>query len=251
MRILYVKGQTENLEIDTIFSGKQYTEQTDPELVIVAGGDGSLLHAIQSYKHLGVPFFGVASGTLNFLMNKLNQSEANELKIMSFEDFKLKYTFEKSQSFRVNINRRRTNGTDNIIFSSEVMNDIVLGGNIMDYNSFLIENKIVKSMGLIISTPLGSTAFNKNNNGDLIENLNSQKVIFSTIVANNNFSIKKDISEIPNIEIKSTRSVCSIYIDGTVKTFTLKLGDIVSISKSENIVLSFKDKNDFKSKRYR
>ncbi len=39
----------------------------DPELIVVIGGDGTMLSAIRKYYYKGVPFVGVNTGTLGFL----------------------------------------------------------------------------------------------------------------------------------------------------------------------------------------
>lgn len=41
----------------------------DPNLIVVFGGDGSMLHAIQQHWRKRVPFFGVNAGHLGFLLN--------------------------------------------------------------------------------------------------------------------------------------------------------------------------------------
>jgi NAD kinase len=41
----------------------------DPNLIVVFGGDGSMLHAIQHHWRKRVPFFGVNAGHLGFLLN--------------------------------------------------------------------------------------------------------------------------------------------------------------------------------------
>lgn len=40
-----------------------------PNLVVVVGGDGTMLHAIQTHWRLRLPFFGVNTGHLGFLLN--------------------------------------------------------------------------------------------------------------------------------------------------------------------------------------
>jgi NAD kinase len=55
----------------------QMLKEKNPDLILVSGGDGAILHAIQEYNHFKVPFFGYGTGTLNFLMNEL---DLNKLK---------------------------------------------------------------------------------------------------------------------------------------------------------------------------
>lgn len=52
--------------------------ETSLSQVIVIGGDGHLLHAIQNYRHLCKKFYGVNTGTLGFLLNEY-ESAANTM----------------------------------------------------------------------------------------------------------------------------------------------------------------------------
>ena len=42
------------------------------DLIIVIGGDGSLLHALHNYMGLNIPFYGINSGSVGFLMNNFH-----------------------------------------------------------------------------------------------------------------------------------------------------------------------------------
>ena len=44
-------------------------EEEPKDLVLVAGGDGTLLSAVKKFAYLDVPFFGIGRGTENFLLN--------------------------------------------------------------------------------------------------------------------------------------------------------------------------------------
>ena len=53
----------------------KYFTPTKPEqsdLIIVIGGDGSLLHALHNYMDLNIPFYGINSGSVGFLMNNFH-----------------------------------------------------------------------------------------------------------------------------------------------------------------------------------
>lgn len=48
---------------------RRYEVKEDPNCVLVIGGDGTMLRAIQQYWRLRVPFFGINAGHLGYLMN--------------------------------------------------------------------------------------------------------------------------------------------------------------------------------------
>ncbi len=51
------------------------SENEDPDLILVLGGDGFMLHAIHNYMYLNIPFFGINCGTVGFLLNNPNNNE--------------------------------------------------------------------------------------------------------------------------------------------------------------------------------
>lgn len=79
----YVAGTSEK-SIETkealLHQVKMHEMTKNPEVnaIVVIGGDGELLHAIHNYKHLGVPFYGINSGSIGFLMNDPRPEEFAE-----------------------------------------------------------------------------------------------------------------------------------------------------------------------------
>ena len=59
------------------------------DYIVVQGGDGSLIKAVHQYLHLNLPFYGVAKGTINFLMNQeeepLRESKTVTLDLIKVE----------------------------------------------------------------------------------------------------------------------------------------------------------------------
>jgi NAD+ kinase len=51
----------------------------EAELILVCGGDGTMLAAVRKYSRLGIPFFGVNYGHLGFLMNRAETGTLDEL----------------------------------------------------------------------------------------------------------------------------------------------------------------------------
>lgn len=52
---------------------RKYEQPEDPNCVLVIGGDGTMLRAIQQHWRLRVPFFGVNAGHLGFLLNNADE----------------------------------------------------------------------------------------------------------------------------------------------------------------------------------
>ena len=59
-----------NPEAQRIAASLPYTVSKDPNIILVVGGDGSMLRAIRKYWRLRLPFYGINAGHLGFLLNE-------------------------------------------------------------------------------------------------------------------------------------------------------------------------------------
>ena len=135
------------------------------DLVIVVGGDGSLLHAARSVVKHQVPLLGVNRGRLGFLTD----IAPNELEQRIPDILKGHYLEEMRSMLEVRVMRQ-----DQIISSGMALNDVVLySGDIAQMIEFevFINNQFVyrqRSDGLITTTPTGSTAYALSGGGPII-----------------------------------------------------------------------------------
>jgi len=270
MKQLYIPTFNKLTKVDKEFLklNPNAMQEKNPDIVVVSGGDGSLLHAIQDYGYHGVPFFGIAAGTVNFLMNEVNIADLEKDKFINLNII-------ESYTLQVKVIRKRTNGSVRRVFQATATNDIVLGNRIMDYNDFEIKGikelsdneqlsgftfrpvtekekpHRVKGMGLVFSTALGSTAFFTNNHGEIIENMTGKTIGVATIVSDleNSFNLHTELEDKIRVTIKSERTKCSMYIDGETQVFELKRGDKVIVTKGPKVKLAFLDLENFKEKR--
>ncbi len=69
----------------TEFAEKYKKYQSDaPEIVLVLGGDGTMLHAIREHWRLRIPFVGLNTGHLGFLMNERLSENLRDLELVSY-----------------------------------------------------------------------------------------------------------------------------------------------------------------------
>ena len=126
------------------------------DLVIVVGGDGSMLGAARALAQHGVPVLGINRGSLGFLTDILpEQLESQISEVLAGH-----YTVE--QRFLLETEVRR-NGVP--IGQGDALNDVVLhpgkSTRMIEFELF-IDGQFVYSLkadGLIIATPTGSTAY--------------------------------------------------------------------------------------------
>ena len=231
----------------------QMLKEKNPDLILVSGGDGAILHAIQEYNHFKVPFFGYGTGTLNFLMNEL---DLNKLK-------KLLEKLEKNESDSINLKTLETTKISvkvqkakntKIMKVGQAVNEVVLGSKLMGYHSFLINsqdgsfnNFEIKGSGICISTDLGSTGYNFNLGGAVLP-LGSNMWSLIGIVCNRYL---EDILPTNKITVENTskRPGLSVYLDGVKQVFPISYGDKIIIQKGDTVILAFYNQKKFFEKR--
>lgn len=218
--------------------------EENPDMFYVVGGDGAMLHAHKNNQDSTIPFFGKGLGTLNFIMNNYD----NDFKILDgLQSGAIVPEFVNTQKIKVQVTKYSGETSESLY----AINDVVIGSNIMDWNRFIISSEFgsfdnfeFAGMGICISTPLGSTAFNANNGGKVLP-INSKMWSVTGIVAER----KIDELMLPQnvtIKNKSTRSKVTVFIDGTTRQIELEEGDVINISKcSETFCIAFLNLKEF------
>jgi len=253
MRLLYIHSKDKRIQKINKLIEKEFPnilKEKHPELILVSGGDGAMLHAIQSLSHLNIPFFGHAMGTFNFLMNDINPEDLKETIKMIQED-KISFNEIHTSQISVQIYNTVLQSTKDI---GSAVNEVVIGSSVMGYHTFTLNSKDsiftnfqIKGSGLCISTDLGSTGYNFNLGGDILP-LGSTLWSLSGIVCNRYL---KDILQIGELDIacSSEKPSPTIFLDGIDKKIQLKNDDKIIIKKDGEISLYFLDKESFLSKR--
>ena len=126
------------------------------DLIVVVGGDGSLLSAARMAVMINVPVVGINRGRLGFLTDISPQVIETELGAI------LQGKYQTEQRFLLNMS---VCDQDKILFNSDALNDVVLSRGAASYLvdfDVLINQQFVshyRSDGIIIATPTGSTAY--------------------------------------------------------------------------------------------
>jgi len=208
-----------------------------PDLYLVAGGDGAMLHAIHKTIDKGIPYLGKAMGTFNFLMNQFDDDIQTINKILN-DDIKIETL--SSHAIQVYLNRKKL---------GEAVNDVILGDKITSYFTFNIsteqkdfDNFEIKGGGICISTTIGSTAFNYNNGGRILP-LDSDLLSVTGVVCNRYLN---DIIPFQKIHIKANGT--KIYLSN-IQTGVLNEGDTLLLKKGSEIKIGFLNKNEFLKRR--
>ncbi|MCJ7499342.1 NAD(+)/NADH kinase [bacterium] len=136
------------------------------DMVLVLGGDGTLLSAARLLEGTNQPILGINLGSLGFL-TELGLDEIFEAleKVLEGE-----YTIESRVRLEASLHRAGEQ-----IGHYQVLNDVVINkgalARIIDLETFVDGHKVTnyQADGLIISTPTGSTAYSLAAGGPIIE----------------------------------------------------------------------------------
>ena len=147
----------------------------DIDIFLVLGGDGFLLRCLHKYYKYNIPFFGINYGNLGFLLNNKNVLKNNLIKII-----------EEAQIVNINPLRNIIVDLNDKEFNDISINELTLIRNV--YKTCNIDIKInnkdiLKNYcgdGLVISTPIGSTAYNSSVGSPIIS-YKSNNIILSSI----------------------------------------------------------------------
>ncbi|HXH71208.1 MAG TPA: NAD(+)/NADH kinase [Mariprofundaceae bacterium] len=126
------------------------------ELMIVLGGDGTLLHVARRFAGAEAPILGINLGRLGFLTDTPVGSMFDVVDDVLRGHFKIKRHFTlTTESWR----------GDNLLSSGHAMNDVVLQRNeqprMIAFELYVREHLVfrMRGDGLILATPAGSTAY--------------------------------------------------------------------------------------------
>ena len=204
------------------------------DLVIVVGGDGTLLHAARKLSPRGTPILGINLGRLGFLVDlspaemipRLDQIFAGE--------------YDEEERFLLRVTMGDESGDDSGV---NALNDVVLHkwniARMIEFETY-INGKLVndqRSEGLIVSTPTGSTVYALSGGGPLVHpSLNALILvpICPHTLSNRPIVVDGD-SEIEIHLARGQSDDVQITCDGQ-STLPVMEGEIIRISKAPDKV---------------
>jgi len=135
-------------------------EHTLPDICLVLGGDGSILHALRRYAHTEVPVFGVNFGTVGFLAAVERDEAAAGIRRA------LEGEFETVQlpGLEVKVDGKEGVGLNDITLARRPHDRVAE----LSYRITGQEVGHVRCDGLVAATPAGSTGYNLANQGPIL-----------------------------------------------------------------------------------
>lgn len=206
------------------------------DILIVLGGDGTMIHAARLLDGRKVPILGVNMGSLGFL------TAVKVAEVYPILERMMKDDYEVEERMMLSVCHTRQSET---LAVYKVLNDAVVKGD----NARLvrlearINNEYVNTYradGLIIATPTGSTAYSLSANGPIL-----YPTIHSIIVAPIcPFNLTNRPVVIPDwmtvdVAVSPDQANVELILDGQLDV-PLSTGDVVRIKRSEKSVYLIK-----------
>ena len=218
-------------------SHKEFSENID--LLVVFGGDGTLLNSARQYLEYEIPILGVNMGNVGFLTDiKVENFHASMQEILDGN-----YKIEERNLVSAKFNDNHLYGLNEVVVHSGAY------AQLMRYR-LNVNGKVVyeqRSDGLIIATPTGSTAYSLSAGGPIIHPsldvwtiipMLPQSISSRPFVISSNEKVEMELFEGPSENAK-------ICVDGQ-KDIDVPYGLNISISKTKKTLKLVHPKdNDF------
>jgi NAD+ kinase len=212
------------------------------DLVIVLGGDGTLLSAARATAAIDVPLLGINLGSLGFLTEVPLPSLYSMLEAIDAGRAEVQYrSLMQCELFREGAMRGSY-----LVFNDAVVNKTALAR--LNHYDLYIDKVFVSSYradGMIVATPTGSTAYSLSAGGPVL--MPTVKAFVITPVAPHSLThrplVVPDAAEI-EIVLRIEEEVAYLSLDGQ-PGLDLKDGDRVHCHRSEHQVNLFRTGTDF------
>jgi NAD+ kinase len=212
------------------------------DLVIVLGGDGTLLSAVRVTAATDAPLLGVNLGTLGFLTDV----PLSSLFTMLDEIAQGRAPIEQRSLMQCELLRDEKVLGSYLAFNDVVVNKTALA-RLNSYDLF-IDKSFVSSFradGMIVATPTGSTAYSLSAGGPVV--MPTVKAFVITPVAPHSLTHRPLVvpdSVVVEILLRSDEEVAYLSLDGQPGV-DLRDGDRVRCRRSEHKVCLFRTDTDF------
>jgi len=137
-----------------------FTLSKKPDFVIVIGGDGTILHAAQTYCRKKIPILGINAGGLGFLTDATLQ----QLPLILEQIKRKQYTIETRMMIQATVNRKQLLALNDITIVTRVP------GRAVELSASINKEHLYRFLadGIIVATPTGSTAYSLATGGPIL-----------------------------------------------------------------------------------
>lgn len=213
---------------------KKYNEfhrgRTQVDMILVMGGDGTILSVVEKMRKFNTKIFGINTGTLGF-MSEISPTQINQtLKRIFAGEFTL------DERFMLQVEVKRGN---KVVKKLHALNEAVIAqgtlARMIKLGAKVDNRKLTtyRADGLIVATPTGSTAYNLSAGGPIL--YPSIGGVILTPICPHSFTQKPIIipeSKKIEIEVKSNKRLIHLTVDGQ-RNYPLIYKDKVKIVRGD------------------
>lgn len=238
-------GKVENILIpssykDRIFRARMHRSEysyktlddvySEAELIIVIGGDGSMLDAVRRAAKNGIPVLGINMGRIGY-MTELEMDELDLLdKVFSGDTY---------LDLRAMLNVKIVSDKGQVRFSAEALNEAVIANGVA---ARIIDVELsdgdelvfaYRADGLVIATPTGSTAYSLSAGGPIVDPKLSCFCV-TPVCPHSLLARPLIFPDSAELRVKNTcvrEKMLHLTVDGKA-TFEMYYGDTAIITKS-------------------
>jgi NAD+ kinase len=200
------------------------------DLLLVLGGDGTMIATARMVGDNEVPVLGVNYGGLGYL------AEFRIEELFSALDTILAGNYKVQRRLMLEVELRRD---DTVVTRNRVLNDVVVNksalARIIEIEAYLNEQFVnsFRADGLIVSTPTGSTAYNLSAGGPVIfPSMNAVVITPICPFTLSNRPIVVPDDSLIEVRLITEKEEVALTLDGQVG-FPLQAGDRIIICKSK------------------
>ncbi|MCA9282647.1 MAG: NAD(+)/NADH kinase, partial [Phycisphaerales bacterium] len=238
-------------------NGATVTDTKGAEIIMVLGGDGTLLAQARRFADTGLPLVGVNLGHLGYLTG----FDLDTLSVHAGTMLTSK-TLETQERMLMSAEIRRHGKT---VFKSAAMNDVVITAG-PPYRMIEIglriadtDVRVIRGDGVVVATPIGSTAYNVSAGGPIVSP--ELEAMIVTAIAAHSLSFRPIVVEAASgielavlranlvkdrddhDEVEDGRGGTTLVLDGQVMHPVLE-GDVISLTRHSQGVRLVKDPDD-------
>lgn len=203
------------------------------DLVIVLGGDGTLIQVADLLAGKDIPLIGVNLGTIGYLAEVEKESVFDALEMILSGKYKIEERMMLDGKASISGQEMR---------SVQALNDIVIkrisGIGADDFSIYVNDSFMysVKADGIIVSSPTGSTAYNLSAGGPIVapyaETLIVTPICAHSITARPIVLSKDDVIKVEHSDLgRGGDSKVQVSFDGVTK-MPLNWGDHITVKKA-------------------
>jgi NAD+ kinase len=233
-----LEKNTASLLTDCAISVAEISDMLSCDLIIVIGGDGTMLHVASHFINAKIPILGINQGRLGFLTDLHPVNLTEQLKGI------LQGQYILDERFLLELSIRDVSG--NLVVTEQVINDVVIHSGdklkLMDFELYVDDRFVYQQRadGLILATPTGSTAYALSAGGSIVDTkINAINIV--PICPHNLSSRPMMVDGDSAVMVNIMRSHSDTYqplvsCDGKTQ-FNIEHGYQLSIHKSSNSLL--------------